>query len=385
MPSSDTPSPLAGEGQGGRLRVLYDYSLAWNPAGTGTFVRGLFEALKRRPDLEVTAASFNRDPNAGLDTGAKSLGRRARSAFEHLGYYAFGLPGQAAAAKSDVICCPSSLGPLRGRIPSLVTVFDMTPYSHAGTQDRISGPYLRFMLGAGVHRARAVCTISQSVAQEITKRFPDIPVGRVHVAYPGPNPELMAAQPVPVDLPQAPFLLMVGTVEPRKNHLTALRALARHLERRPKSRLTLVMAGSAGWLYRPVLDAIQELGLSQRVIRLGVTQAGQLKWLYQRASGLLFPSLYEGFGLPVLEALYLGCPVVASRIPSVVEITGEDSALLLEPLDVEAWASAMSNLEDGPSLARVEAGRNRAAAFTWEACAESAVRALQAAAAERRA
>ena len=167
---------------------------------------------------------------------------------------------------------------------------------------------------------------------------------------------------------------MVGTLEPRKNHLTIVRALADHVRRRPASPLWLVLAGSAGWLYRPVLDAIGELGLASRVVRLGKVEPGVLKWLYQHAAALLFPSLYEGFGLPVLEAFVLGCPVVAARIASVLEIADDDSAMLLEPTDVPAWAAALDRIEAGglpPGM--VQAARRRAQRFTWAGCAESVV------------
>jgi len=101
-----------------------------------------------------------------------------------------------------------------------------------------------------------------------------------------------------------------------------------------------------------------------------------LKWLYQHAQALLFPSLYEGFGLPVLEALALQCPVVAARIPSVVEITG-DAATLLEPTDVAGWSRTLDSLVAGQrDHAALAAGLDRAGRFTWEACAASAVEAI---------
>jgi len=166
----------------------------------------------------------------------------------------------------------------------------------------------------------------------------------------------------------------VGTLEPRKNHLTVIRALAGHVARRPASTLRLVLAGSAGWLYEPVLQAITRLGLGSRVSRLGNVDPGVLKWLYQHAAALLFPSLYEGFGLPVLEAFALGCPVVAARIGSVAEIADSDSALLLEPTDVAAWGAALDKIDAGAlPKTMVDAGRRRAENFTWAGCADSVV------------
>lgn len=360
------------------LRVLCDASLALNPAGTGTYVRGVLGALQARDDVEVVETTFDASSSATLDLARKSPPSRLRNGLNHLAYYLRALPRRATALGCEVIFCPSALVPVRSRIPYVMTVYDLTALRYASTQDWLSRTYLTGMLRWGVPRAAAICTISRAVGSEVVERF-RIPPERIVVTYPGPNPELLGAEPVPVPIPDRPFVLMVGTVEPRKNHLTVLAALSEHLRHRPSSDLVLVAAGSAGWRYGPVLRAIDELGLTGRVVRLGAVEPGALKWLYQHAQALAFPSLYEGFGLPVLEALYLQCPVIAARIPSVAEITG-DTATLLEPSNVAAWAAALDALVDGHrDPAALAAGLQRAGRFTWEACAASAVQAIDAA------
>jgi glycosyltransferase involved in cell wall biosynthesis len=371
------------------LRVLCDASLASNPAGTGTYVRGLLGALKSRDDVEIVETSFHSTSAATVDLAKKTPLSRLSNGMNHLGYYLRALPRRATALNCDAIFCPSLLVPVSARVPYVMTVYDLTPLRYSSTQDWLSRTYLAGMLRWGIPRAAAICTISEAVGNEVVERF-RVPRERIVVTYPGPNPELMLAQPRPAPIPERPFVLMVGTVEPRKNHLTVLRALAEHLQQRPSSDLLLVTAGSAGWRYQPVLDAIQQLGLRDRVVRLGAVEPGVLKWLYQHAQALAFPSLYEGFGLPVLEAMLLQCPVVAARIPSVAEITG-DAASLLEPTDVAAWAAALDRLVDGPRHiyppplgegrvgvpATLAAGLERAGRFTWEACAASAVQAIR--------
>ena len=360
-------------------RILYDASLANNPAGTGSFVRGLLAGLDHhQPAVEVIASSFESGSGA-LDSRHKNPVLRLRNSVRHLAYYLQTLPQRAEQLDCDLIFCPSSLVPLRNRRPFVMTVFDLTPLRFGSTQEWLSKQYLAAMLRTGIHRARIICTISQAIGDEILARFPGIEASRMRVTYPGPNPELLAADATPVPVPNRPFVLMVGTVEPRKNHLTVLRALADHVKRQPQSELMLVISGSAGWRYGPIIDAIAQLKLGDRVIRLGSVAPGSLKWLYLNARALLFPSLYEGFGLPVLEALYLDCPVVASRLPSVLEITGAE-ATLLPPTDVPAWAAAVDACMDGrgPATSR-ESARRRASRFTWEACAASAVDAVRAA------
>jgi glycosyltransferase involved in cell wall biosynthesis len=367
------------------LRVLYDDSLARNPAGTGTFVRGLLPALQSRAEVDVIVSHFRATSVKSVDVSRKPVVGRVRSAAEHLRYFAFQLPARARAQRCDVIFCPTQLGPLRGRTPSVITVLDLSPIAHAGTLHWVSRAYLQAMLRVQLRRSRAVCTISQAVATEIATRFPRLPPARLHVVYPAPDPDLLASSPIPVPGLAPPFFLIVGTLEPRKNHVTALRAFATYLERKPSAPQTLVLAGSPGWLYQPVLDAIRSLKLEDRVRRLGHVEPGQLAWLYRQARALLFPSLYEGFGIPVVDAFALGCPVIASRIPSVVEVVGDGAATLLDPVDVEQWASA---IEAAASTAPDEATRHRASkqasAFTWEASAAALVDALALAASQGR-
>lgn len=358
------------------FRVLYEASLGTNPAGTGTFVRGLLSGLQSRPELELRNSALEVASLGELDSRQKTALSRLASGARHLDYYARTLPRRAAELECDVIFCPSSLVPLRGRLPYLMTIFDATPWRFAATQDRLSRFYVSSMLSFGVRGARGVCTISQAVRGEILEHFPALAPSMVQVAYPGPNPELLAAEPVPVDLPARPYVLMVGTVEPRKNHVTALRALAGHVARHPRSELLLVVAGSAGWRSEPVARLIRELKLGDRVVFPGGVGSGALKWLYQHARALLFPSLYEGFGLPILEAMYLECPIVAARIPSVAEIIGPEGTLL-EPADVVGWTDALDQLLEAEAQpGRVLSARLRAQRFNWTGCAASVVEAI---------
>jgi len=355
--------------RGSTPRVLYDASPAHNPAGTGTFTRGLLTALRSTPGIEVVVSESRGAAFTSIDVGAKRrLGRLANAA-NHLRYFGVDLPARARRAGCDVIFSPSTLGPMTGRTPSIITVYDLSPIRYASTMHWTNRRYLQTMLRWQVRRAAAICTISNAVRGELLEAFPRRSPQSVHVVTVGPDPELLRATPVPVSGLDEPFFLMVGTIEPRKNHLTALRAFAAYRDRHPSTDATLVMAGSRGWLYQPVLDMIDTLGLRDRVRLLGRVEPGQLHWLYRHARALLFPSLYEGFGIPVLEAFLLECPVIAARIPSVMEIAGEQTATLLEPLDTAQWAAAIEAAAP-PSPDMLSRARTRATDFSWEQSAQ---------------
>ena len=353
------------------MKILYDDSLSANPAGSGTVTRGLLGALQKTEGIEVIVSRFASSSVASIDQGRKSALGRLRSAARHLAYFVWQLPTRARQTRCDVIFSPSGLGPLFGRIPAVVTVHDLTLLRYPETVHWLSRIYLQTMLRIQVRRAAAVCTGTEAVAAELRRRFPALPADRVHVVPDAPDPEVLAATPVLVDaLGDRQFFLMVGTIEPRKNHLTAIKAFAQYLERHPDAPELLVLAGSPGWLYGPVLQAVARLGLESRVMRVGHVDAGQLNWLYRHARALLFPSLYEGFGIPVLEAFALDCPVLAAAIPAVVEVAGEGTATLLDPIDVPAWTAALAEAAGAPrdDARRAAAGR-RASAFTWEGSA----------------
>jgi glycosyltransferase involved in cell wall biosynthesis len=353
------------------VRVLYDDSLAANPAGSGTVTRGLLGALQTTDGIEVIVSRFASSSVASIDQQGKSALGRLRSAGAHLGYFAWQLPARARQAHCDVIFSPSGLGPLFGRIPAIVTVHDLTLLRYPETVHWLSRVYLQAMLRVQVRRAAAISTGTHAVAAELRSRFPALPADRVHVVPDAPDPAVLAATPVLVEaLDGLQFFLMVGTIEPRKNHLTAIKAFAHYLERHPDAPERLVLAGSPGWLYEPILDSVARLRLESRVIRVGHVSAGQLNWLYRHARALLFPSVYEGFGIPVLEAFALDCPVVAAAIPAVVEVAGEGTATLLDPMDVRAWAAALAAAAAAPADdAMRAAARRRASVFTWEASA----------------
>jgi glycosyltransferase involved in cell wall biosynthesis len=224
----------------------------------------------------------------------------------------------------------------------------------------------------GIRRATAVIAASQSTRRDLIDHIGVRPE-RVHTVYEGIDPERY--RPVRRRLFDWPYVLYAGTEHPRKNVARVLEAFAR--VRRPG--LRLVKAGGPGkaeWDFRAATERkLAQLGLGDDVVFTGRVSDEDLVALYSGAACFVFPSLYEGFGFPVLEAMACGCPVVTSTASSLPELAG-DAALLVDPADPDAITAAIARLLDDGALRRELArrGRRRAAEFTWERCAGETLR-----------
>jgi glycosyltransferase involved in cell wall biosynthesis len=239
---------------------------------------------------------------------------------------------------------------------------------------KIVGPFAK-SVPKFAREADAVLTISEAAKRDIVERF-GVREDKVRVTYPGTGAQLRevpaeearshVANAFGVD---APFVLFVSTLEPRKNVPGLVRAFDRIAAEVPHH---LVLAGQLGWNTGPILDAIDAARHADRIHRIGYTDDEALSALYCAADLFVFPSFYEGFGLPVLEAMSVGCPVVTSNNSALPEVGG-DAAQYVEAGDDEALAAAITALlnDETERNAMAERGRGQAARFTWRACAEA--------------
>lgn len=258
---------------------------------------------------------------------------------------------------------------------SVVTVHDLThfkvPEAFAAWRRVAAGVLLR----RAVQGAARVITGSEAARRDLIERFPDsapidvVPHGVSSVFGPLPESERAGCGSI-AEL--SPFLLCVGNRKPHKNLVAAVKAFALVRQECPEARLVFAGRSYRGW--EAVIHRVDELGLSRAVVDLGEVSDAQLNCLYTYCEALLFPSLYEGFGLPVLEAMACGAAVISSDRASLPEVVG-DAGLLVDPHDHVALASAILRLQREPGLRRALTlrGQERAAAFTWEAAGRRTV------------
>jgi glycosyltransferase involved in cell wall biosynthesis len=287
----------------------------------------------------------------------------------NLGWTLVGLPLAAAKGRVDLIHSPAYTAPFMTTTPLVVTIHDVSYERHPEWY-----PYRRDWLRRWFYRrsARAagrILTDSGFSASEIAAAY-GIPSDRISVVPLGAAPDFAPAdQAGPENLPAnvtLPFLLHVGDLHERRNLPMLVDALLHARRRCGASSLSLVLAG----VDRGVGDGLCALaagaGVPDAVVRIGVVEDAQLQALYRAATALVYPSLYEGFGLPLLEAMASGTPVVASRAASIPEVVG-DAGILLPPQDRAAWTDALVRVATDKSLrATMRAqGLSRAATFTW--------------------
>jgi glycosyltransferase involved in cell wall biosynthesis len=264
---------------------------------------------------------------------------------------------------------------------SLVSIYDLSFLLFPGAFKPFNRIYLAASARAAARRARQVLTISQHSRRDIV-RLLGVPEQRVQVTYPAADERFLPLPPDEVaafrrrkNLPD-PFVFAVGTLEPRKNLVGLLEAYARLERPRPP----LYVGGGAGWRFSPIFQTVERLGLADDVTFLGFVPEQELPLWYNAARLFTFPSLYEGFGLPVLEAMACGTPVITSTASSLPEVAGQ-AALLVPPHDSVKLAHEMQRVLDDPGLRKEmrAAGRIQASRFSWRALADATVAAYRAA------
>ena len=366
------------------MRLLLDVSaVPSRPVGAGVYAVNLARELVTGTDLDVHLAARHADGHRwealapGATVHAVAPDRRpARLAWEQIG-----TPALVRRVRPDVWHGIHYTMPMRVDIPCVVTVHDLTFFDHPEWHERSKVAFFRPMLRKSIARAAALVAVSRHTAHRLDTLFaPRVPVvvaahgvdhDRFHPGTPDDPDDLARVRALGV---RRPYVAFQGTIEPRKDLPTLIAAFAAVAGGHPD--LRLVLAGRDGWGTDAVRRAVEHCGVATQVLRPGYTPDEALPALYRQAEVVAYPSLEEGFGLPALEALACGAPLV-STLGSAIEEVVDDAALLVQPGDVAALAGALGALLQDTALAETfrQAGPRRAAGATWR---RSAMRHLEA-------
>lgn len=344
-------------------------------SGVSQYATNLLAALIARQDGRRYTVLTN--PAATVRAGTGML-RKASAIvpFRSL-WMQFALPGILARLRPDLCHFTNFLAPVRGRCPFVVTFHDMGVFLHPRFHAWRNLAAARAIVPLVARRARRIITVSQSARADIISVL-GVPASQIDVVYEAASP---AFRPIEdqVELERVrrkyrlstPFVLHVGTIEPRKNLCRLIEAIG--LMRHRGCRETLVMAGAVGWKCADVLRLVEHSPPGM-VRMLGYVPQEDLPALYNLARVVVFPSLYEGFGLPIVEAMACGVPVVTSNRSSMQEIAG-GAALLVDPENPESLAHALEEVlnDEHVHAMLIAAGRRRADEFSWTRAAEETV------------
>ncbi len=332
-----------------------------NQGGSGVYARSLLGALRGREDVQV---SEMRSVRPGL----------ARTAF----WLARGAAGRVRALPADLVHCPNFVSPWAVPVPLVITVFDLSTRRFPHDHPLEWRAYERLLLPRRLRSAARVIAISEVTRRDVVREYGVAP-DRVVTIHPGVDARFFG-RPARRRREGPPVLVFPGAPVARKNIDVVLRAMAAAGRESRLGGAALEITGATAARFPEVAARISSMGLARRVSWRGLVPMDQMPDVLAAADVLVYPSLYEGFGFPPLEAMAVGTPVVASTASCLPEVLG-DGALLVDPEDTAAFSAAVESLlSDASVRARmVEAGRRRAAEFTWTRCADQTLEVYRAA------
>ena len=368
------------------MRIALDAQLAsaqesYRSAGVSNYTRQLCRALGELATAHHFTAFAHVDGLAQPGLAVVRSNARLERPLARIVWEQTALPAHLARGRFDLVHGLVNVLPLATPTPGVVTVHDLSFVRAPGRLPPLKQLYQTVLARWSAVRARAVIAVSQQTAADVIACF-DVAPARVHVVYNGVGAEFTPGDPAAAAefranhrLPPR-FLLSVGTLEPRKNLERLVRAYARwRAQAAPADQdVHLVLAGGKGWGYDAIFAEVQAAGLTAMVHFPGFVPWAELADWYRAALAFVYPSLFEGFGLPVLEAMACGAPVLCSQAPGVQEVAGA-AALTAPPADEEALTATLRLLVEQPAL-RAELRRRglaHAARFSWRRCAEETV------------
>jgi glycosyltransferase involved in cell wall biosynthesis len=341
---------------------------SYRAAGIHRYICSLIEHL---PDADArfayTAFTSNTTPTLHPSIAVQHTSLKTERPFTRIFWEQMIQPFVLSRSGAELVHCMAFVAPLVAATPSVITIHDL---SFRRAPERFRGPhraYLNIFTQLSCQRAKRLIAVSKFTKQEVMDVY-GVPADKIDVVYSGvdawfapPIPEAVAAFRELRGLPEK-FILYVGTIEPRKNLSTLIRAYAKL---RPNG-VKLICAGGRGWMYEDVFQTVEELRVSRDVIFPGYVAENDLPMWYAAAKVFVYPSTYEGFGLPVIEAMACGTPTITTHASSLPEAAG-DAGLLVPPDDADALSDALARVLDSDSLREELSARGmkHTDKFTW--------------------
>ncbi len=375
------------------LRVAVESMALLSPhAGIGRYTSQMAAILRMQVDVQVDYFFGPRwqcvEPQALPGQMASRLagirnaipgGRAATQVMQNMALFGYGRR-----YRPDIIFAPNYGGP-RTKIPVVPVVHDLSHLRYPGMHPASRVSELNRRLRRSLEKALVILTVSRFTADEITHFFPET-AGKVRVIYPGVDARFFDRTPgeaMSADLaallgsPPPRYLLALATLEPRKNIARLLEAYA-GLPDDVRSAHPLFLAGQMGWGAATFAQLLEKLANAGQVRPLGYVPDALLPALYRHAWALLYPSLYEGFGLPPVEAMASGCPVLVSGVSAMPEVCG-DAAIQVDPLDIESIRQGILRitLDEALRIDLKKRGLARAGRYRWKSAGESLLEVLR--------
>ncbi len=281
-------------------------------------------------------------------------------------------PLVARSEKLDLLHSMAFVSPVVSTVPSVVTVYDLSFLKMPGRFKAANRLYLSTLTARSCRNARRVIAISESTKRDVVEAF-NISADKVDVVYPGRDETLTRPSDAEIEefrakrgLPER-YILYLGTIEPRKNLSLLINAFAKL---RPEG-IKLVCAGGKGWMYEDIFQTVEEMHLQRDVLFPGFVPTEELPLWYAASELFVYPSIYEGFGMPVLEAMCCGVPCITTDASSLPEAAG-DAAILFPPDDADALTAALHTVLSQTSVQQdmIEKGYRQANTFSWQTAGE---------------
>lgn len=280
--------------------------------------------------------------------------------------------------KNNIFFSPAHYTPRFSKTPAIVTIHDLSFHYYPNDFLKRDLYKLKNWTNYSLKKAKKIIAVSHSTKSDIIK-FYDIDEHKIKVIYNGFEKKILNLKSNDLLIKRVkknPYILYVGTLQPRKNLPTLIDAFSEFVK--SNSNFKLIITGKKGWLYKNIFNKVKILNLDKKIIFTDFVNDATLNQLYKNAFCLVLPSFYEGFGIPILEAMSNNCPVISSDKSSLPEIAG-NAALFFNPNDSFQLLSQLNNLKDHPDLRNtlIESGKNRIKLFSWKKCAEETLSLLK--------